>query len=117
MTNTKEIILKLKEVREEKGLSYGDILEIMEKQGDFVSEMKRYTNGRTKEICVRCDDDDGGQYDEEELSRAEFATECSDDIRLLGLPGRNSRDLREVTGKCKDCEDDQDDERLNVIEE
>ena len=38
MTNTKEIILKLKEVREEKGLSYGDILEIMEKQGDFVSK-------------------------------------------------------------------------------
>ena len=38
MTNTKEIILKLKEVREEKGLSYGDILEIMEKQGEFVSK-------------------------------------------------------------------------------
>ena len=38
MTNTREIILKLKEVREEKGLSYGDILEIMEKQGDFVSK-------------------------------------------------------------------------------
>ena len=38
MSNTKEIILKLKEVREEKGLSYGDILEIMEKQGDFVSK-------------------------------------------------------------------------------
>ena len=38
MTNTKEIILKLKEVREEKGLSYGDILEIMEKQGDFLSK-------------------------------------------------------------------------------
>lgn len=38
MTNTKEIILKLKEVREEKGLSYGDILDVMEKQGDFVSK-------------------------------------------------------------------------------
>ena len=38
MPNTKEIILKLKEVREEKGLSYGDILEIMEKQGDFISK-------------------------------------------------------------------------------
>lgn len=38
MTNTREIILKLKEVREEKGLSYGDILELMEKQGDFVSK-------------------------------------------------------------------------------
>lgn len=38
MTNTKDIILKLKEVREEKGLSYGDILDLMEKQGDFVSK-------------------------------------------------------------------------------
>ena len=38
MTNTREIILKLKEVRIEKGLSYGDILDIMEKQGDFVSK-------------------------------------------------------------------------------
>lgn len=38
MPNTKEIILKLKEVREEKGLSYGDILDLMEKNGDFVSK-------------------------------------------------------------------------------
>ena len=38
MTNTREIILKLKEVREEKGLSYGDILELMEKNGDFISK-------------------------------------------------------------------------------
>lgn len=35
MSNTKEIILKLKEVREEKGLSYGDILDIMEKTRGF----------------------------------------------------------------------------------
>lgn len=38
MTNTKEIILKLKEVREEKGLSYGNILELMEQNGDFLSK-------------------------------------------------------------------------------
>lgn len=38
MTNTKEIILKLKEVREEKKLSYNDILALMEKSGDFVSK-------------------------------------------------------------------------------
>ena len=38
MTNTKEIILKLKEVRAEKNLSYGDILELMEKNGDFLSK-------------------------------------------------------------------------------
>ena len=38
MTNTKDIIIRLKEVRREKGLSYGDILEMMEKNGDFVSK-------------------------------------------------------------------------------
>ena len=38
MTNTKDIILKLKEVRNEKGLSYNDILELMEKNGDFLSK-------------------------------------------------------------------------------
>ena len=38
MTNTKEIILRLKEVREEKGLSYGDILDLMEQNNDFVSK-------------------------------------------------------------------------------
>ena len=38
MTNTKDIIVKLKEVRDEKGLSFGDILELMEKNGDFLSK-------------------------------------------------------------------------------
>lgn len=38
MTNTKDIIIKLKEVREEKNLSYTDILSLMEKNGDFVSK-------------------------------------------------------------------------------
>lgn len=38
MTNTRDIIIKLKEVREEKGLSYTDILNLMEKNGDFLSK-------------------------------------------------------------------------------
>lgn len=38
MTNTKDIIIRLKEVRKEKDLSYGDILDLMEKNGDFVSK-------------------------------------------------------------------------------
>ena len=38
MTNTQDIIIRLKEVRKEKELSYGDILEMMEKNGDFVSK-------------------------------------------------------------------------------
>ena len=38
MTNTKDIIVKLKEVREEKQLSYGDILNMMEANGDYLAK-------------------------------------------------------------------------------
>ena len=37
MTNTKDIIIKLKQVREEKGLSYNDIVALLEKNGFYVS--------------------------------------------------------------------------------
>jgi len=38
MTNTSDVILRLKEVRAEKNLSYGDILDLMEKNGDYLSK-------------------------------------------------------------------------------
>lgn len=38
MTNTKDLIMKLKEVREEKGLSYNDIISIMENNGDYLAK-------------------------------------------------------------------------------
>lgn len=38
MTNTKDIIIKLKEVRDERGLSYNDILSLMEKNGNYLSK-------------------------------------------------------------------------------
>jgi transcriptional regulator with XRE-family HTH domain len=38
MTKTRDIIIKLKEVRKEKGLSYGDILDLMEKNGDYLAK-------------------------------------------------------------------------------
>ena len=38
MTNTKELIIKLKEVREEKGLSFNDILDLMEQNGDYLAK-------------------------------------------------------------------------------
>ena len=37
MTKTKEIIIKLKEVRAEKGYSLNDIVDLVEKNGDFIS--------------------------------------------------------------------------------
>ena len=38
MTNTKDIIIKLKEVREEKKLSFQDIMDLMEKNGDYIAK-------------------------------------------------------------------------------
>ena len=38
MTNTKDLILKLREVYDEKDLSYDKILSLMEQDGDFVSK-------------------------------------------------------------------------------
>lgn len=38
MTNTRDIIINLKEVREEKHLSYNDILSRMEKNGDYLAK-------------------------------------------------------------------------------
>lgn len=38
MIRVRDIIIKLKEVREEKGYSFNDILELMEKNGDFLSK-------------------------------------------------------------------------------
>ena len=38
MTNTKDLIIKLKEVREEKNYSYNDIMSLMEKNGDYLAK-------------------------------------------------------------------------------
>ena len=58
MTNTKDIIIKLKEVREEKGLSYGDILDLLEKNGDFLSKstLSRVFAEGSEEIKFRYED-------------------------------------------------------------
>ena len=38
MTNSRDLILKLKEVREEKGYSLTDIMKLVEDNGDFISK-------------------------------------------------------------------------------
>ena len=58
MTNSKDVILKLKEVRGEKGLSYNDILDLMEKNGDFLSKstLSRVFAEGSEEIRFRYED-------------------------------------------------------------
>lgn len=55
MTNTKDIICKLKEVREEKGLSYSDILVLMEKNNDYLSKstISRVFSDGSEELSFR----------------------------------------------------------------
>ena len=58
MTNTKDIILRLKKVRQEKGLSYSDILELMEKNGDFLakSTLSRLFSDGSEEMSFKYDE-------------------------------------------------------------
>lgn len=58
MTNTKEIIIRLKEVREEKGLSYTDILDLMEKNGDYLarSTLSRIFSEGSEELSFKYDE-------------------------------------------------------------
>ena len=58
MTNTREIILKLKDVRNEKGYSYGDILDLMEHNGDFLSKstISRVFQDGSEELSFRYDE-------------------------------------------------------------
>jgi len=55
MTNIKDIIIKLKEVREEKKLSYNDILDLMDKNGDYLSKstLSRVFADNSEEISFR----------------------------------------------------------------
>lgn len=55
MTNTKEVIIKLKQVREEKGLSYADIMALLEKNNEFLakSTISRVFSEGSEELSFR----------------------------------------------------------------
>ena len=55
MTNVKDIIIQLKQVRDEKGLSYNDILDLMENNGDFLSKstLSRVFADGSEEVSFR----------------------------------------------------------------
>lgn len=58
MTNTKEIILKLKEVRDEKKLSFQNIIDLMEHNGDYISKstLSRLFSEGSEEMKFSYDD-------------------------------------------------------------
>ena len=58
MTNSRDVILKLKKVREEKKLSYNDILDLMEKNGKYLSKatLSRVFADGSEEIKFRYED-------------------------------------------------------------
>jgi len=55
MTNTREIILQLKQVRDERNLSYNDILDLLEKNGDYLakSTVSRVFSDGSEELSFR----------------------------------------------------------------
>lgn len=58
MTNTKDIIIKLKEVREEKKLSFQDIINLMEQNGDYIakSTLSRVFSDGSEELHFKYDE-------------------------------------------------------------
>ena len=58
MTNTRDLILKLKAVREEKNLSYNDILRQMEQNGYYLSKstISRIFSDGSEELSFRFDE-------------------------------------------------------------
>ena len=58
MTNTRDLILKLKAVREEKNLSYNDILHMMEQNGDYLSKstISRIFSDGSEDLSFRFDE-------------------------------------------------------------
>ena len=58
MAKQRDIIIKLKEVREEKGLSLNEIVSLVEKNGDFISRssVQRVFSDGSEDISFRYDD-------------------------------------------------------------
>ena len=58
MAKQRDIIIKLKQVREEKGLSLNEIVSLVEKNGDFVSRssVQRVFSEGSEDISFRYDD-------------------------------------------------------------
>ena len=58
MAKQRDIIIKLKEVREEKGLSLNEIVSLVEKNGDFISRssVQRVFSEGSEDISFRYDD-------------------------------------------------------------
>lgn len=58
MVTTHDIIIKLKEVRDEKGYSYNDILDMMEKNGDYLakSTISRVFSEGSEDLSFRYDE-------------------------------------------------------------
>ena len=58
MTNTKDVIIQLKKVREEKKLSYNDIMKLMEKNGDYLakSTLSRVFGEGSEEMSFKYDE-------------------------------------------------------------
>ena len=58
MTNIRDIIIQLKEVREEKGYSFADIMAMMEKNGDYISK------STLSRVFAEGSEDNSFKYDE-----------------------------------------------------
>lgn len=118
MTNSKDVILQLKQVREEKGYSYSDILKMMEKNGDYLAK------STLSRVFAEGSEEESFKYEEtirpiaNALLDIETIEETDDmDIRAMkSLLKYKSERIEELENKVKDLESLLDKQKIKASE-
>ena len=118
MTNNKELIIQLKKVREEKHLSFNDILDLMEQNGDYLSK------STLSRVFAEGSEDVSFRYDEtiRPIAKAildvdKIEEDDNDDVQALKrLVQQNEKLIAGLQQQITKLELDKDEERLSDLE-
>lgn len=118
MTNNKELIIQLKKVRDEKHLSFNDILDLMEQNGDYLSK------STLSRVFAEGSEDVSFRYDEtiRPIAKAildvdKIEEDDNDDVQALKrLVQQNEKLIAGLQQQITKLELDKDEERLSDLE-
>ena len=118
MTNNKELIIQLKKVRDEKHLSFNDILDLMEQNGDYLSK------STLSRVFAEGSEDVSFRYDEtiRPIANAlldidKIEEDDNDDVQALKrVVQQNEKLIAGLQQKLTDLELSRDEERLSDLE-
>lgn len=118
MTNNRELIIQLKKVRQEKHLSFNDILDLMEENGDYLSK------STLSRVFAEGSEDESFRYDETIRPIANAILDINnlepDDAfnipALVEVVQQNERFIKELQRQITEMELKSDEERLADFE-